>query len=128
MALDQPVSLSGKLSIEADKAPAIIVDRMTEFILEEEQTANPALKPTEAEKPREERVPDREKRLWLNVSSLDEADREELLETLTYYKGETEVIFVVDGKKMRCSEKVTPNKALMAELSSFLSENCIKIV
>ena len=55
-------------------------------------------------------------------------DVDELLETLSYYAGETEVIFVQNGKKMRCTQKVAPNKALMAELVTFLPENCIKLL
>ena len=69
-----------------------------------------------------------DKKLWLNVSEMEEADVEELLETLSFYEGNTQVCFVKNGKKMLCSQKVTLNKALMAELSSFLSEDCIKIL
>jgi hypothetical protein len=59
---------------------------------------------------------------------MDEEDVEELLETLSFYVGETEVFFVQNGKKMRCTQKVSLNKALMAELVSFLPENCIKLL
>ena len=59
---------------------------------------------------------------------MEEADVEELLETLSFYAGETSVYFVKDGKKMLCSQKVTPNKALMAELASFLPGKSIKLV
>jgi DNA polymerase-3 subunit alpha len=129
---DKVVSVDGKMSIDAEKLPAIIVDRMTEFSLDEKppiakaaavnregETARPIVK---AEKP------DKDKKLWLNVSDLDEADIEELMETLTFYEGETPVVFVKNGKKMLCSQKVNPNKALIAELFSFLPENCIKLV
>ena len=58
----------------------------------------------------------------------EDEDLEELLETLSYYAGETQVCFVRNGKKMLCSQKVTVGKALMAELSTFLPENCIKLV
>ena len=71
---------------------------------------------------------DNEKRLWLNVSALEDADVEELMETLTFYQGETPVIFVQNGQKKLCSQKVTPNRALMAELLGFLPENCIKLL
>ena len=71
---------------------------------------------------------DAEKKLWLNVSYLEEADLEELMDTLTYYEGQTPVYFVKDGKKMMCSQKVTPNRALMAELCAFLDESCIKLL
>ena len=53
---------------------------------------------------------------------------EELMETLCFYEGETSVCFVNAGKKFVCSQKVNPNRALMAELSSFLREDCIKLV
>ena len=69
-----------------------------------------------------------EKKLWLNVTDLEDEDIEELLETLSFYTGNTTVWFVKNGKKMLCSQKVTPNKALMAELYSFLPENSIKLI
>ena len=69
-----------------------------------------------------------DKKLWLNVSDLEDEDVEELLEVLSFYAGETSVYFVKAGKKMMCSQKVSINKGLMAELSTFLPENCIKIV
>jgi hypothetical protein len=50
------------------------------------------------------------------------------LETLIFYEGETPVIFVKNGKKMVCTQKVSPSKALMAELCGFLSESCIKLL
>ena len=123
---DTVVSLSGKISIDDEKAPVIIVEKMTEFILDDGKekasvpsSANAALPTEKAET---------EKRLWLNVTGMEEADLDELMETLTYYAGKTEVVFVNNGKKLLCSQKVMPSKALMAELSGFLSENCIKLV
>ncbi len=121
---DKVVSLSGKISIEAEKAPVIIVDKMTEFSLDEpsapavHQGAS-ATQPVKGQK---------SLTLWLNVTSLEEADLEELLDTLSFYVGDTEVYFVREGKKMRCSQRVNVGKALMAELSSFLDESCIKLV
>ena len=127
---DTVVSLSGKISIEEEKAPVIIVDKMTEFLLGEAaapqsasaQPANPAEGGKTAQVQSSE-----EKRLWLNVSDLEDEDIEELLETLSFYEGDTEVWFVRDRKKLRCTQTVALNKALMAELSSFLPENCIKL-
>ena len=129
--VDRVVSLTGKISIDEEKAPDIIVEKMWEFTLDD-TTATPAkatvtdesITPIASAAQKTEKT----KRLWLNVSGMEEADVEELLETLTFYAGDTEVFFVQDGKKMRCSEKVVLNKALMAELSSFLPENCIKVV
>ncbi len=129
---DKVVSLSGKISIETDKAPVIIVDKMTEFSLEEPSSAlsAPIEQHDEAEPKKVKATPaqNQPQRLWLNVGALEEADIEELLDTLSFYAGETEVCFVRDGKKMRCSQRVAVGKALMAELSTFLPESCIKLV
>ncbi len=134
---DKVVSLSGKISIETDKAPVIIVDKMTEFSLEEpsqtpaqgyRQTPQVFQAPSSAPTPQAKGQEDKPKRLWLNVGDLEEADVEELLDTLTFYEGETEVYFVRGREKMRCTQKVAVGKALMAELYSFLPENCIKLL
>ena len=125
---DKVVSLSGKMSIDGEKPPAIIVDNMTEFSLEEKaQPSTPTIQ-DEPIKPVKTSKSDAEKTLWLNVSGLEEEDVEELMETLTYYEGETRVIFVNNGKKMICSQKVTPNRALMAELAAFLPETSVKLI
>ena len=123
---DKVVSLSGKISIDEEKAPVIIVDKMTEFTLDEPQEKGAMPTASKVDLPAEKL--DAEKRLWLNVTGMDEEDLDELMETLTYYAGETQVVFVKDGKKLLCSQKVTPNKALMAELAGFLAENRIKLV
>ncbi|MBQ7913472.1 MAG: DNA polymerase III subunit alpha [Clostridia bacterium] len=131
---DRVVSLSGRISIEEEKLPVIILDKMDEFILDEEgnQPKRYPLQPDYASAqtatPPQAQKKESDKKLWLNVSALEEEDVEELLDTLSFYAGETQVYFVKDGKKMVCSQKVTPNKALMAELCSFLPENCIKFL
>lgn len=123
---DKVVSLKGKISISADKAPAIIVEGMDEFKMDEQSA--PAVQPSKDSKAEIRPAEETKLRLWLNVTGLDEADKEELLETLTFYAGETEVVFVDSGKKMSCSQKVNPGKALLAELSTFLDAKCIKLV
>lgn len=55
-------------------------------------------------------------------------DVEELMDTLCYYEGDTPVYFVRGRQKMVCSQRVTPGRALMAELASFLSEENIKLL
>jgi DNA polymerase-3 subunit alpha len=123
---DKVVTLTGKISIDEEKAPVIIVDNVSEFSLDtiEESKKIPR---SEEKAPHIAQKSDAEKRLWLNVSNLEEADVEELMETLTFYAGETTVYFVQNGKKMLCSQKVSPNKALMAELLAFLPQDCIKL-
>ena len=129
LAIDAVVSLSGKIDINEEKAPTIIVDRMTEFKLEEASAPVSASKEKkEAEAPPKKEQPAAPKKLWLNISQLEQEDVDELMETLCFYEGETSVCFVKEGKKFLCSQKVNPNRALMAELSSFLREDCIKLV
>ena len=136
---DRVVSLSGKISVEDEKQPAIIVDKMEEFILNEPTESPSAPAPViasgvyvaaegEREKPRAAEKSAAEKTLWLNITDLEDEDVEELLETLTFYAGETKVCVVKGRQKMQCSQKVSLTKALMAELSSFLPENGIKII
>ncbi len=126
---DRVVSLSGRISIETDKAPVIIVDKMSEFSVEDKTVSVRALEGEtgEALAPKREKT-DAEKKLWLNVTDMEEEDVEELLDSLSFYAGDTEVYFVKGNQKMRCSQRVSPNKALMAELSTFLSGDCIKLI
>ena len=130
LAPDTVVSLSGKIDIDEEKAPTIIVDRMTEFLPEEEEkpassAGHPS--PVRPSAPAET-APGKERALWLKIGGMADEDVEELMETLCSYEGDTPVYFVRDRKKMLCSQRVTPGRALMAELSSFLSDDCIKLV
>jgi DNA polymerase-3 subunit alpha len=124
---DKVVTLTGKISIDEEKAPVIIVDNVQEFSLDAIEENKKSAPRSEEKAPHIAQKSDAEKRLWLNVSNLEEADVEELMETLTFYAGETTVYFVQNGKKMLCSQKVSPNKALMAELLAFLPQDCIKL-
>ncbi len=128
---DKVVTVKGKISIDAEKAPVIIAESVEEFVLEETEKPKKKIAANETvhEKPAfNQEKSDAQKTLWLNVSSLDEEDVEELMDTLTFYEGETIVMFVQNGKKMKCSQKVSPTRALMAELAGFLSEDCIKLL
>lgn len=130
LAPDTVVSLSGKIDIDEEKAPTIIVDRMTEFLPEEEEKpASPAGHPSPVRPSAPAgTAPGKERALWLKIGGMADEDVEELMETLCSYEGDTPVYFVRDRKKMLCSQRVTPGRALMAELSSFLSDDCIKLV
>ena len=127
---DRVVSLSGKISIDEDKAPVIILDSMREFSIDEPQVAKrtEGAGNTETQPIASREKSDAEKKLWLNITGLDDADVEELMETLTFYDGDTSVFFFKDGKKLVCSQKVTPSRGLFAELASFLSESAIKLL
>ena len=135
---DKVVSLSGKIDISEEKAPVIIVDKMTEFVPPEEKTAE-TVKPAAngqgnpaggAGRARMEEKDDDEKTLWLNVTGLDKLDLDELTDTLTFYAGNTSVIFVDTQKRAKymCSQKVALSRALFAELATCLTEDKIKLL
>ncbi len=128
LAVDAVVSLSGKIDINEEKAPTIIVDRMSEFRIDEQEKPPHAENARTGETAEAAAKEEKEKTLWLKISGMAQEDVDELMETLCYYQGDTPVYFVRDRKKMLCSQRVNPGKALMAELSSFLREDCIKLI
>ena len=128
LAVDAVVSLSGKIDINEEKAPTIIVDRMSEFRIGEQEKPPHAENARTGEAAEAAAKEEKEKTLWLKISGMAQEDVDELMETLCYYQGDTPVYFVRDRKKMLCSQRVNPGKALMAELSSFLREDCIKLI
>lgn len=128
LAVDAVVSLSGKIDINEEKAPTIIVDRMSEFRIDEQEKPPHAESGRTGEAAEAAAKEEKEKTLWLKISGMAQEDVDELMETLCYYQGDTPVYFVRDRKKMLCSQRVNPGKALMAELSSFLREDCIKLI
>ena len=138
---DRVVTISGKIDISEEKAPVIIVDRMNEFLTPEQQSQTDASSAQKedaqktgggSQKTGAERLneTEKEKRLWLNVTGLDERDLAELTDTLVFYAGNTTVIFVDKAKNARyeCSQKVTVSRALFAELSTCLTEDRIKLL
>lgn len=128
LAVDAVVSLSGKIDINEEKAPTIIVDRMSEFRIDEQEKPPHAENARTGEAAEAAAKEEKEKTLWLKISGMAQEDVDELMETLCYYQGDTPVYFVRDRKKMLCSQRVNPGKALMAELSSFLREDCKKLI
>ena len=132
LAADAVVTLSGKIDIDEEKAPTIIVDKMSEFRPEEhaEQGTAPAGRAAESlpSASASAAAPAKGKALWLKIGDMADEDVEELMDTLCYYEGDTPVYFVRGRQKMVCSQRVTPGRALMAELASFLSEENIKLL
>ena len=111
---DAVVRMTGKIDIQPEKLPAIIVDILEEYVPAENAPATPA-----AEE-------EREKVLWLDARKMDEGEFEELLEALSEYAGNTKSKILYGGKRYEYS--VNLSRALMAELRTFLPESCIKVV
>lgn len=114
---DAIVRITGKTDIPSEKLPVIIVDSLEEF------TA-----PDSTEKPAAETVAEvkREQVLWLDARKLSQEDFNELLDTLTGYEGSTKTKILFDGKRYEFSVNAT--RAFLAEVRTFLSEECVKFV
>ncbi len=115
--LDRVVKLSGKIDVNPDKAPCILLDDLEEFSVKEREVREEA--PSEPAREKEES-------LWLDARSLSEEDFAELLEMLSEYEGETTAKILHGGKRYEYS--VRKSRALYAEIRTFLPENCVKLV
>ena len=123
---DAVVKISGKIDIDPEKLPVILLDTLEEF--EDGQKAEKDRDSGEkgnAER-RETKNESAEQVLWLDARSLSEEDFEELLETVKEYEGHTTTKILHGGKRFEYS--VNMNRALAAELRTFLPAQCIKLV
>lgn len=112
---DNVVRVTGKIDISPDKLPVIIVDSIKHVEAErEEQKPAPAPAQKKAEV------------LWLDARPLSDEDFKELVETIEEYAGEGTVKILHGGKRYEMNANV--NRALFAEIRTFLPENCVKIV
>lgn len=116
---DKVVYVTGKLDIQPDKGAEIISERVEEFSLSEEG---------EEVKDKTSKTVDSNKVLWLNATDMSEDDFNELLDMISTYPGDTPVRIIKGKDKYRISDGVKTNRAFFAELSTFLTENCVKLV
>lgn len=116
---DAVVRISGKLDIPSEKAPVIILDKLEEVTKEEPGLSEESVQNAEKEE-------EKEQILWIDARSLTEEDFNELLETLSSYVGDVKCKLLYGGK--RYEFRVRLNRAFMAEVMSFLSENCVKLL
>ena len=112
---DTVVKLSGKLDIPAEKLPVIVVDNLEEFRLPENTAPQTGAQPQE-----------KEKVLWLDARNLPDDEFEELLDVIEGYAGSMKTKILHDGKRFEFS--VNPSRAFLAEIRTFLPEECVKIV
>ncbi len=109
---DAVVTVTGKIDIEPEKLPVIIVDSFAEFVLPEEK---PQIVHEE-----------KEQVLWLDARSLGEQDFGEFLEMVAEYAGKTKCKILNGGKRYEFS--VNPSRAFMAEIRTFLPAEAVKLV
>ncbi len=110
---DVIVSISGKIDIAPEKLPVIVAENIEAYVPADEAA------PPKEEQPREEV-------LWLDARALGEETLRELLDTLGDYAGSKRAKVLHGGKRYEVS--VNLNRALLAELYTFLPASCIKVV
>ncbi len=113
---DAVVRISGKVDISPDKLPVIILDTL-------EEAGGAPEGETEAAKEEPKRA---ESVLWLDARALSEEDFGELLETIQDYEGDTAAKILHGGKRYEFSVRL--NKALAAEIRTFLPSECVKVI
>ncbi len=116
LSVDTVVSLTGKVDIDPEKLPVIIVDTLKEYTEEEP-------KAEAAEAPKNASV---KQVLWLDARAMDDEDFNELIDMVTGYEGGTTLKILHGGKRYEYG--VNLNRAFAAEVRAFLPENCIKLV
>ena len=112
---DAVVRISGKIDIPSEKLPVIVLDNLEEFIPPAEGAAAGTVKTN-----------DGERTLWLDARRLSSEDFSELLETIEGYAGNTKVKILNGGKRFEFAVNVT--RAFLAEVRTFLPEECVKFV
>jgi DNA polymerase III alpha subunit len=118
IANDKVVTLKGRLDVQDDKEPSIIIDDMQEYNIE---VVN---KNTEdAPKPKK-----RQNTLWLNATMLSDDDFDDMVNMLSNYEGNTVCAIVRGSKRYKMSFGVNYCRGLVAELGAYITPNDIKYV
>ena len=115
VASDKVVRLSGKMQLDDEKAPVIILDKMQEY----EEGAE--LQQAGAAVEKKQKI--REHALWLNASNLTEEEFDELVLMIDHYDNGNSIIKIKRGDKIYRLEGVNDCRGLREELLLFLREN-----
>ena len=110
---DKVVRLSGKMQLDDEKPPVIILDKMTEFTEAQAEGQQNAAVSAPA-KPKEHA-------LWLNASALTDDEFEELTSLFSHYGNGTSVIKIKRGAQRYRMGNVNDCRGLREELRLFLN-------
>ena len=117
VATDKIVRLSGKMQLDSEKPPVIILDTMYEFNLQgggEEQTVV-------RQKPVEHA-------LWLNASLLSEEEFEDFVMLFSHYENGNMLVKIKRGAKLYRMKGINDCRGLREELRLYLNEKDIVLV
>ena len=110
---DKIVRLSGKMQLDDEKAPVIILDKMQEFTGGAAAPAENAAAPVKV----------REHALWLNASALTEEEFDELTALFSNYMNGDLVVKIKRGGKLYRLTHINDCRGLRDELNLYLRED-----
>ena len=119
VAADKVVRLSGKMQLEEEKAPVIILDKMQEYTAESAAGVS--------ENTRAQAKP-RESALWLNASKLTEEEFDDFILLFSHYGNGKTTIKIKRGDKLYKMSDVNYCRGLRDELYLYLEEKDIVLV
>lgn len=113
---DAIIVVNGRLSVRDDRV-SISIDKIETFDENNEQ------------KVKTERTQIAKKRQFICVKLNDETKqfKDELIDTLSFYPGDVEVYFKIDGENFKMTEKCRICKGLLTELTAFVDQEDILI-
>lgn len=117
LAPDKIVYITGKMQLDSEKPPVIILDKMQEYNPETGTTVAPA-----------EAVVQREPTLWLNASLLSEEEFADFAELFSHYTPGKMTVKIKRGSKLYKLTEINYCRGLVDELLLYLQENDIKLV
>ena len=117
LAPDKIVYITGKMQLDSEKPPVIILDKMQEYNPETGTTVAPA-----------EAVVQREPTLWLNASLLSEEEFADFAELFSHYTPGKMTVKIKRGSKLYKLTEINYCRGLVDELLLYLQKNDIKLV
>ena len=120
VAPDKIVYLTGKMQLDSEKAPVIILDTMKEYDPGERTDARsqPSAAPVKA----------KEHALWLNATTLSDDEFDDLVALFSHYSGGNTTVKIKRGGERYKMSGVNDCRGLREELSLYLDEKDIVMV
>ena len=114
---DKVVRLSGKLQLDDEKAPVILLDKLSAYGEEETASELSAAAPVRPVK--------REPALWLNATALTEEEFDEFTMLFSHYAGGNTTVKIKRGKQLFKMNNINDCRGLRDELVLYLEESDI---
>ncbi len=112
---DKVVLISGKMQLDEEKAPVIILDKMQEHTSAGGQESGNLSETAKPVKPKEHA-------LWLNASNLTEEEFDELISLFDHYGNGDSVVKIKRGTKCYRMDRVNDCRGLRGELYLYLTD------